>query len=281
MSVNPWDGAEALTKINKRWLPWLAVILVAIGFVNFFIFWTESMALGGDALNGHVTNGHYFLASHGSYTEVSQTVWTLSLIHAVATFVSWPFVMLAMAFLLLRVGFPFMTGGRAPGNTGPRVDAICASGDPIWTGSPGGRVGGLRASIGMLQVVVYPAGIVANIRFSSTFAIYAEEIRSVRLGRAWMGFPTIEIEHEGVDVTSPLVVYGSRSSPQAEAISQLVESTGAAVGAAAAVSPPIAMAGAIGITVVATDRPDPPGPLRALSILGRLGSSCSSAASYG
>lgn len=257
-------------KTTRRWLPWLAVAVVAIGFVNFFAFMVESLALGGDALNGREVNGHYFVASHGTYTEVAQSVWIISRIHAIVTLASWPFVMLSMAFLVLRYAFPFVMAGRSPGNAGPRVEAIRASGSPIWSGSPGGIAGGVRASIGMLQVAVHPAGIVANLRFSSPFAIRSDEIRSVGFGRRW-GASRIEIDHAGIDVQSPLVLYGGRESPQAVAVSMLINRQRPA----GLPEPPVGQAHdapfAGGQSVAhAAARPKPPAPLRAMSVMGLL-----------
>jgi hypothetical protein len=56
-----------------------SVILVAI---NFSIFVLGSLYLGGDALNGHVQSGHYYVCAHGSCTEVSSKIWLYSYWHA-------------------------------------------------------------------------------------------------------------------------------------------------------------------------------------------------------
>ena len=258
-------------KTAKWWLPWLAVTVVAVGFANFLAFFVESLALGGDALNGRVTDGHYFIASHGTYTEVTQAVWTVSRIHAIATFVSWPFVLISMAFLVFRYGFPFAMAGRASGNTDARVHAIRASGEPIWSGWPGGIAGGVFASIGMLHAAVYPGGIVARLRFMSPFATRVEEIRSVRFGRRWL-WPTIEVEHQGIDVASPLVLYGGRTSRQAAAVSALARDMR---GTRDAPESPLTDSEAARLPMdvwarAANERANPPGPVRAASLFGLL-----------
>jgi hypothetical protein len=51
-------------------------------FPNFFAFIVGSLYLGGDALNGYVKAGHYFLCAHGSCTEVAQSIWQYSYWHA-------------------------------------------------------------------------------------------------------------------------------------------------------------------------------------------------------
>jgi hypothetical protein len=241
-------------KQRTRWLPWLAVAVIAIGVINFLAFFILSLAIGGDALNGHATDGHYFVANHGSYTEVPQGLWIFSRIQGLLLFGSWPFVMLAMAFLLFRYVFPYLTAGRSPGDADARVTSIRVSGPALWSGSPGGVVGDVRASVGMLTVAVHPSGLVGNLRFTSPFAIPADEIRSVRFGRR-SGASTIEVEHAGTDVASPLILYGGEDSPQATAISQLQAREGVSTGVAVPAGPP-------------TARPQPPGPLRAMSVIG-------------
>jgi hypothetical protein len=72
--------------------------------VNFLAFWVVAVAIGGDALNGKVENGRYYLMSHGRYTERSFAVWTYSRWHAISVFVTWP--------LAILVGAAASTGAR-------------------------------------------------------------------------------------------------------------------------------------------------------------------------
>lgn len=50
--------------------------------LNFFSFMVVAVLIGGDALNGRVSAGHYYLGNHGSYTEVSRSVFIYSACHA-------------------------------------------------------------------------------------------------------------------------------------------------------------------------------------------------------
>jgi hypothetical protein len=61
-----------------------ATVLLAV--LNFFAFICANVYLGGDALNGYVRDGHYFLCAHGGCTEVSRAVWTYSYWHAITAF---------------------------------------------------------------------------------------------------------------------------------------------------------------------------------------------------
>lgn len=254
---------------SKSWQPWLAVAVIIVCGVIGISFFVETAALGGDALNGYVNGGHYFVSSHGSDTEVSQGLWTLSRIHGVAMMISVPLGMFAMAFLLFRYVLPFLMTGSTPGRSDVRVAAIRASGMPLWSGAPGGVAGGVYSTVGMLAVEVYPGGIVVKPRFMTPFAVPVDEIRSVRLGRSRFT-STVEIEHSGRALTSPLVIYGAPNSPQAVALTALGERHTNGAPAGSATDP-----GRFVLPVAAWPPPEiarrtAPGPMRALSILGLI-----------
>ncbi|MQA37780.1 hypothetical protein [Rugamonas aquatica] len=59
----------------------------AVG-INFFSFILGAMYFGGDALNGKEKDGHFFLASHGKFTQVSESVFSYSKLHAMSVLVS-------------------------------------------------------------------------------------------------------------------------------------------------------------------------------------------------
>ena len=65
---------------------WVVYPTVAVATTNFFSFIFGSLYFGGDALNGYVKTGHFFLCAHGACTEVSSTVWHYSYWHAVSAF---------------------------------------------------------------------------------------------------------------------------------------------------------------------------------------------------
>lgn len=71
-------------------------VLVLVALLNFAAFFISCMVLGGDALNGHITAGHYFLASHGKLTETSEAVFRYSRLHAISVFITHPLAMIAM-----------------------------------------------------------------------------------------------------------------------------------------------------------------------------------------
>lgn len=63
----------------KRIIGYLAVI-------NLICFFGGAVYLGGDALNGKIEAGHFFLSSHGKLTEVSEEVFRYSKLHGLSVF---------------------------------------------------------------------------------------------------------------------------------------------------------------------------------------------------
>ena len=76
-------------------------LVIVVGILNFLIFVAGAIYLGGDAVNGKVEEGRYYLfgvrAESGRkvYTEVSRPVFTYSRWHVYSVFVTWPLVMAA------------------------------------------------------------------------------------------------------------------------------------------------------------------------------------------
>jgi len=75
---------------------WLRILIV-VGMLNFFTFIAGITRFGGDALNGYARDGHYFLGSKGSYTEVSREVWQYSYYHGTSVSITHPLMIVAAA----------------------------------------------------------------------------------------------------------------------------------------------------------------------------------------
>jgi hypothetical protein len=85
--VKPWKF-EMNTSSNQLSTPkwkdtpnWLKIIAI-VALLNFFSFIFISIYLGSDAWNGKEDQGHFYLNSHGHYTEVSEKVFQYSKTHA-------------------------------------------------------------------------------------------------------------------------------------------------------------------------------------------------------
>jgi hypothetical protein len=75
-------------------------------FVVFVSFVVIAQFIGGDAVNGHAANGHYYLANHGKVTEVGQGVFIYSLCHVALTGIS------LLTFIVLTIWFRLFPGRR-------------------------------------------------------------------------------------------------------------------------------------------------------------------------
>jgi uncharacterized membrane protein YhaH (DUF805 family) len=56
-----------------------------MALINLVIFFVVALALGGSAMYGSHSSGHYFLINHGRSTEVSRAVWLYSYAHSLLT----------------------------------------------------------------------------------------------------------------------------------------------------------------------------------------------------
>lgn len=77
--------------------------LVLLTLVNFVVFVLVAQLIGGDALNGKIENGHFYLMQHGVYTEVSGWVFRYSELHVLSLLVLHPLAMIAV-FLRKKAG---------------------------------------------------------------------------------------------------------------------------------------------------------------------------------
>jgi hypothetical protein len=205
----------------KRALPVLALVAAVVGFANFVWFFIESVNLGGDALNGFVRDGRYFVVSHGVSTEVSRATWEWSRFHASSIFITHPLAMVGAAYLAFTRVFPSMMAGRSSTESqASRAVWIRGTGPILAFGRCAGQVGGVRYSGPLLMVSVAAAGIIVKPVFMAERSILTSEIRSIAARRGLFGW-RIEVAHEGIDAASPLVLYVHPDHPVAQAIRDL------------------------------------------------------------
>ncbi|MGH8201160.1 MAG: hypothetical protein ACREVO_12505 [Steroidobacteraceae bacterium] len=65
----------------SRRAKWVLYSTVALALINFFAFMIGLLYLGGDAMNGYVRAGHYFLCAHSQCVETSRAIWRYSYWH--------------------------------------------------------------------------------------------------------------------------------------------------------------------------------------------------------
>jgi hypothetical protein len=80
---------------------WLRIAWV-VAIVNFASFWIIAVASGGDAVNGKEEGGRYFLANHGSYTEVTKAFFEYSRIHSMSVWITHPIAILGAFWFASR-----------------------------------------------------------------------------------------------------------------------------------------------------------------------------------
>lgn len=64
---------------RAKWVLYPTVFLASLNAFSFSVF---SQRIGGDALNGYVTAGKYFVCAHGGCSQVSSEIWHYSYWHA-------------------------------------------------------------------------------------------------------------------------------------------------------------------------------------------------------
>jgi hypothetical protein len=94
-------------KLIRRYIPKTCGVLIAIGLLNFLLFLAGALYLGGDAWNGKIEGGHYYVWGyhHGTkgYKEVSQRAFEYSRWHVYSVMVTWPLAIVA-GLVSARVG---------------------------------------------------------------------------------------------------------------------------------------------------------------------------------
>jgi hypothetical protein len=74
----------------------LCLALLVLCGVNFLAFVVLAEKLGGDAINGKVEDGRYYLSNHGRTTEVTRRIFIYSHWHARSIFVTHPLGMILL-----------------------------------------------------------------------------------------------------------------------------------------------------------------------------------------
>ncbi len=65
-------------------------ILFVVTVLNFGVWGIANSVIHGDAINGKIEHGKYYVAMKGRYTEVSPGVYLYSFVHTCTNFVLFP-----------------------------------------------------------------------------------------------------------------------------------------------------------------------------------------------
>ena len=239
--------ATRLSATARAALPYLALVVVVVGFLNFLWFMSETIPLNLIPSDGRVIDGHYFLWSktHGGYVEVNRSFWEWVRLHEPTLFLSWPLVMLAAGYLVFAHLSRSAAGQASAIDSSERVRHVRASGPLLAAGRSGGLIGRAWFSRPLLRIQAYPGGVVVKPPFMAEQAVLAGEIiavtpegglsaQSVPERRPILGVgvsevspsyrpkgPRVRIEHAGIGMASPLVISGSANWAIAQAIGNL------------------------------------------------------------
>jgi hypothetical protein len=194
----------------RRLLPWVALVVVAIGFLNFLWFFSESSTIG-DAQRGYIRDGHYYLVHGGVATEVTRAAWDWSNLHGASLFLTHPLALAAMAFLVFTVALPSMIGTKDAAGTAQRVDRIRASGSVQASERTGGRIGEVRATKPLVRVDVHAGGVIIKLIGAAPIGLEAANVTDVVAGRS-LGTATVRIVHREVDTPADIRLYLKESS---------------------------------------------------------------------
>jgi hypothetical protein len=205
----------------RRLLPWIAIVVVLIGFANSSWFAAESSSLGGDALNGYVRDGHYFVTSHGAAAEVTQADWEWSRLHGISVLATHLLVMGGLAFLLFTVFFPALMPSQAGLPSSDRLDAVRTSGPEVAHRRIAGQLGDLRLSGPLLDVAVHPGGIILKPPFMTPVVLLADEVLGLGRDRSW-GSHRLTIQYRPGAWHGALRLFVGPTDPIAVAIGRFV-----------------------------------------------------------
>jgi hypothetical protein len=81
--------------MSKKRISKICKTIFYVCWVNFLLFGVISVLIGGDALNGRVEDGHFYLGGGGENVEVHCFVFVYSKLHAIVTIGLFPLTMLA------------------------------------------------------------------------------------------------------------------------------------------------------------------------------------------
>ena len=73
-----------------------------LAWCNMAAFIIGVIYLNGDAINGYIKNGHYYLCSHGACHETTKIIWQYSCCHAFSILVGLLFIAIERSILTKR-----------------------------------------------------------------------------------------------------------------------------------------------------------------------------------
>lgn len=101
-AVREKDRRRAMSRVLRK----LCNITAIVALLNFLLFVAGTFYFGGDAVNGKIEAGRYYLWGYHNgtkgYTEVSYRIFEYSRWHVYSVWVTWP-LMLVASFVSQRI----------------------------------------------------------------------------------------------------------------------------------------------------------------------------------
>lgn len=211
---------SAMFARTRRWLPWLALAAVVIGFANFIWFFAESSTIG-DAQRGYVRDGRYYLMHRGIPTEVSKEQWDWSRLHSASVLLTHPLALAGGAYLMLTVILPSVLATGDPNAQRERVERIRSSGAALASTRTGGRIGELHATKPLVRVNVHPGGLIITVIGGTSIGIESDLLTDLTPERSF-GTKVVRISHRQIDAPIDVRLYLDEASPVVQALRGLM-----------------------------------------------------------
>ena len=205
---------------TRRWLPWLALAAVVIGFANFLWFFAESSTIG-DAQRGYVRDGRYYLINRGVPTEVSKEQWDWSRLHSASVLLTHPLALAGGAYLMLTVILPSVLATGDPIAQRERVERIRSSGAALASTRTGGRIGELHATKPLVRADVHSGGLIVTVIGGTSIGIESGLLTGLAPERSF-GTAMVRISHRQADTPIDIRLYLDMASPVVQALRGLM-----------------------------------------------------------
>jgi hypothetical protein len=213
----PHSARTRLIAVARRRATWLVPVVFLLLVGNVFWFISDAQRLGGGTLNGYVRDGRYFLANHGSYTEVDGGTWAWHGLHEMTILLGYPVAVLIAYAVARRGGWQWLVGGPPASDAEQRMDAIQQSGRPFLEAAPPIRLSSVDIPAGGATLTFHPAGVIVKLADVEGAAMLRTDV--VRLDEhPEAAAPRIDIDHIAPGIASPLIVFTEGDSELADAI---------------------------------------------------------------
>jgi hypothetical protein len=202
-------------------LPSLAFVIFTLGALNFLWFVSEDVRLRGELIAEDRPINQCWLQDRGVERVVLCTEWDRHRFHSATVGVTHLLAMASAGWLLFGSVFPYLMGLRGGSSLSQRERVLQESGPPLVVDFPAGQVGGVRFTVLVVRMQVFPGGVRLKPLFMPPAVILATEITGLEVHPHRLGNTELRIQHSSPDLRSPLLIKSGPESPMARALAQI------------------------------------------------------------